>query len=692
MKPDQSDAEREVDKLTEAGVAIVGAREGSLWTSFLARNCNGWGYSGALWPVSRSRKEILGIPTVPSLDDLPGVPDAIVIATGPQQTIGLARTAIAMGVEHVIAIADGFAERGTSEGIALQEQLAQVAAGSRSKLYGPNGLGFADFRSGLCPLMVPLPLDLRVGNVSVISQSGSLLSSIIGGFVSDGVGADWCVSIGNGAAFHVIDALEYLVHRDSTSIICGYIESFGEASRLRVEHALEAAQTAGKKVILIKAGASERSADIALSHTASVAGSSAVIEELFRRHNVVRIDDAEQLVRTVSVMNYLGPHVRKEAGVAVLESSGGTAAMVADDLGIAGVRLSEFSAATLAALSSAAPSGAYVRNPVDLTAAPKPPGVVDEAYDCVYRDPAVGAVLLPWSLTFPDGNDGRESHEESLVKYGMLTQVTGTPTILATANLQRWTSWMRKFRQAHPEVLVVQGLQSTVKALASVFPAARSQAGNPISVESAGVLVGEAEGRQILGEIGLPLAAGTLWAPPYAEGIVMRFPCAVKAVGSGLAHRARLGAVVLGCRNESDIAAARDSILGNLADVGFPAEQIEGLLIEEMVFGPEILVGFRRDAWYGPYLALARGGVNVEEHRPIVLDLPPDDTGEALAKLELVGISSTTISDTVSFIAKLAYEFTSGRLIGYGTLELNPVVLTASGPKIADVLLIRQHD
>ena len=679
-----------MEGLNGSGVAIVGARDGSLWTNLLAANVLGWGYPGAIWPVSRSRQEVIGIPAVPTLADLPARPDAVVLATGARETIELARTCVAMGIEHIVAIADGFAERGTAEGVALQEELAQVVAGTPARLYGPNGLGFADFRSGLCPLSVPLPLDLPVGSVSVISQSGSLLSSITGGLVSDGVGADWCVSIGNGAAFHVVDALEYLVARESTTIICGYVESFGRASRRRVEAVLAAAGQAGKHIVLIKAGGSERSAQIALSHTASVAGRDQVMGGLLREHGVIRVADAEELVRTVTVLNHLQSYARKPGGLGVLEGSGGTAAMVADNLQAGGARLAEFSPRTLAILEDTAPPGAFVRNPVDLTAAPKPPGAIDEAYEQVYRDPDVAAVLVPWSLTFSNGHDGRELHEVTLDRYCALTRLTGTPTLLATANLQRWTPWMREYQRKHPEMLVVRGLQSTIQALASIYPAQRGRPAPAAPAGPAGALIGEAEGREILAGLGLPLAAGVRWTPPFSGVPEVTFPCVVKAVAPGLAHRARLGAVVLGCRDAAEVAAARDTILANLAAAGIDSGQVEGLLIEEMVFGPELLVGFSRDPWYGPYVALARGGVNVEEQRPVLLDLPPDRARAALADLGLIGVSPATAAATAALITELAGEFTAGRLAGYGTVELNPVVLTGAGPRIADVLLVRE--
>jgi acyl-CoA synthetase (NDP forming) len=672
------------------GVAVVGARPRSLWTALLWANIGGWGYPGAIWPVSRSRQEVEGKKAYPSLGELPDRPDAVVLATGARETIELARSSVALGIEHIVAIADGFAERGTAEGLALQEELAGVVAGTPVRLYGPNGLGFADFRSGLCPLSVPLPLDLPVGSVSIVSQSGSLLSSITGGLICDGVGADWGVSIGNGAAFHVIDALEYLATRETTTIICGYVESFGPASRERLEAALATAREAGKRIVLLKAGGSERSAKIALSHTASVAGTDRVMDELLRAHGVIRVRSAEELIRTVSVLNHLQSYRPKAGGLGVLEGSGGTAAVVADNLQAGGARMAEFSAETLTLLRDTAPPGAFVENPVDLTAAPKPPGAIDEAYEQVYRDPDVAAVLVPWSLTFPAGDDGRELHEVTLDRYCALTRLTGTPTLLCTANLERWTPWMREYQRKHPEMLVVQGLQSTIQALAHLYPAVARPVATAATAGPAGTLVGEAEGREILSWLDLPVVSGTLWAPPFEALPDMSYPCVVKAVVPGLAHRARLGAVVIGCRDAGEMTAARDTILANLAKAGFPAEVVEGLLVEEMAFGPELLVGFSRDPWYGPYVALARGGVNVEEQRPVLLDLPPERAEAALASLDLYGLSPATAAATAQLIGQLAAEFTDGSLAGYVTVELNPVILTDAGPKVADVLLVRK--
>jgi acetate---CoA ligase (ADP-forming) len=251
---------------------------------------------------------------------------------------------------------------------------------------------------------------------------------------------------------------------------------------------------------------------------------------------------------------------------------------------------------------------------------------------------------------------------------------------------------MKKYQVEHPEMLVVRGLGATLRSFATIYPACRSGAGAaPDPAAAAGRLVGEAQGREILGRLGAPLAAGILWRPPFGPIGNVAYPCVVKAVVPGLAHRARLGAVVIGCRDEAAVLAARDTILANLAVAGIQAGQLEGLLVEDMVFGPELLVGFNRDPWYGPYAALARGGVNVEEQRPILLDLPPDParTRAALTGLGLIARAGPGLDATAALITDLSTEFVAGQLAGYRTVELNPVILTPAGPKIADVLLVR---
>jgi acetate---CoA ligase (ADP-forming) len=685
----------------DSGVAIVGLRDDSRWTGLLLPNLTNWGYQGNIWPVSRSGEPLGGYSAFSSLEELPEVPDAVFLALSAKATIELVAESVKIGVPHVVAIADGFAERNTAEGRALQDQLAEIVAGTTTRLYGPNCVGFADIRSGLCPIASPIARDVEVGSVGMISQSGSLISAVTGAFVEEAVGVDWCASVGNGAAFDVSDAIEYLLDRTTTRIICGYIETFGRASSDHLESLFERASSIGKAIVVIKAGGTSRSAQIALSHTASVAGVDRIVGELMRQHGVIRVKSTEELVRTVTLINHFQSRntpVRTEAAIAVIEGSGGAAAEAADRLIRGRVALAKFSTETQRILTDTAPSGAFVDNPVDLTGSPKTPDAIRQAYEAIYQDPAVALVLVPWSLTLPGENEGRDFHHETLLRYANLTNATGTPTIVSTTNLHRWTNWMLQFKASHPEVLVVRGLDSTVAALHYIFPQrVESPPAEVYDAEKSMDLRDEAAGRSILAEMDAPLVRGFLSEPPHddLEGIAnsLNPPFVMKVVADGLAHRARIGAVVVGCRTFQDLEEAKRSILGNTKKAGVDKRRIRGLLIEEMVFGPELLVGFNRDSWYGSYLVLARGGVDVEKTESVaILRVPDDDIEGALHRLGIFDTTSAdadVISKTVQVIRTLSHEFHGGRLRDYATVELNPLILTQDGPMIADVLLVR---
>jgi acetate---CoA ligase (ADP-forming) len=683
------------------GVAIVGVRPDSRWTGLLLPNLTGWGYRGEIWPVSTSHAELMGYQAFPSLDDLPDVPEVAFLAVSAERTIELVRTCVALRIPHVVAIADGFAERGTDEGRARQQELADLVQGSSTRLYGPNCVGFADFRSGLCPVAAPIARDIAVGNVGIISQSGSLLSSISGALVEEGLGADWCASVGNGAAFDVTDALEYLINRDTTDIICGYIETFGtRASRERVEALFARAALLNKPIVLIKAGATARSARIALSHTASVAGADRLINEVMRRHGAIRAHSTEELVRTVALLEFLGrtrkSSLLRSGGVAVIEGSGGATAEAADRLLRGGVALARFSESTRTVLTETAPTGAFVDNPVDLTASPKSPETILNAYESIYKDPDVALVLVPWSLTFPGDEPHRLFHHETLDRYTVLSRQTGTPTIISSTSLHRWTERILEFRKNHPEVLVVRGLDATVAALRHVFPALKSdEAGGPEHVDSESKLLGEADGRSVLERVGMPIIKGVVWRAPYDDSASisrLQMPVVVKLLADGVAHRARIGGVVVGCRTLAEARRAGRTILENVTRAGVSDKRITGLLVEEMAFGPELLVAFDRDPWFGPHLVLGHGGVDVEQRAvPSLVALPSINVGSAVRELQFIGsavVRPDVIDQLTQLIDSLAEEFVNGELRRFKTVELNPVILTSSGPKIADVLII----
>ena len=94
-------------------VAIIGASQdpAKIGNAILV-NLVGSGYKGKIIPVNPSSKEILGIPTVPSMDSLMEEPDLVVIALPASKAAESLKSCIKVGAKFVILIAGGFSETG----------------------------------------------------------------------------------------------------------------------------------------------------------------------------------------------------------------------------------------------------------------------------------------------------------------------------------------------------------------------------------------------------------------------------------------------------------------------------------------------------------------------------------------------------------------------------------------------------
>jgi acyl-CoA synthetase (NDP forming) len=86
---------------------------------------------------------------------------------------------------------------------------------------------------------------------------------------------------------------------------------------------------------------------------------------------------------------------------------------------------------------------------------------------------------------------------------------------------------------------------------------------------------------------------------------------ALKIASPDISHRTEIGAVVVGIEGETTMANAYETVLRN-ALRSFPNARIEGVLVQEMVAGFEVLLGLKRDPAFGPMVAVSAGGIFVE--------------------------------------------------------------------------------
>jgi acyl-CoA synthetase (NDP forming) len=689
------------------GIAIVGASERSFWTYWIVRNLRRFGYEGQIWGVN-PRVSKLEFPVVASLAEVECQLDAVVVAVRASAVAAVVREAAELGAPDIAVVANGFAEAGNEEGRALEAGLRDLGRELGVRIYGPNGIGFADFAKSMCLLGGPVPRGLARGDVDVISQSGSLLLMVLQALAEERVGVDWCLSQGNGASIDLARAIEICLDRPTGGPICGYVESIGQSAEDadRLAAALDRAAKMSRQVALVKLGTSETGIRVAQAHTASIAGDRQAVEAFLQRHGVVLAGDLDDLARIVNVSRRLARVKRhRSSGIAVIEGSGGSAGLTADLAGNAGLQLAEFTAPTREALAGVAGPGSFTANPIDLTASPKDSATVEAAYLKVYQDPNVGAVLIPFSIPFPIGEgDGQDIHRNALNMHARLASQTGTPAVVSSAVVQDWTDWISEYRERNPsDVVLIRGTGATIRALAHVFPvpgpepAAEPEAG---AARTGDIELGDAldivDGREILEQLGVAPTPAVLVRRPDEAHLVteqLRLPVIGKAAVRGLAHKARYGLIRAGCVSEADVATATEEILKTLQEGNVPADATSGVLFEEMHWGTEIFIGLRRAPMVGGLLVIGLGGASPESRtRQFTRSLPlqpadiPELEGFLRTYCELPAESAGRVVATAQALCDV---FSDGPLATYEFAEINPLIVQGADALAADVVLTR---
>ena len=684
-----------------AGLVIVGASERTIWTEWLSRTLETYGFREPIWFVNPKYDEVLGRPCYPSVRDLPEAPSVGVIAVGAARSLAECETLLDSGAEDIVLISNGFGETGLPEGREREEELRALCAGRSSRVIGPNCVGFARFHDNVCALAQPVPLGIRAGEVSVISQSGGLSGGVLGALHNEGLGIDLCYSIGNGVGFSVEDAVDWALSRPTTRIVCCVLETIREPDRF--ERAVELARREGKEIIVLMLGTSSRGRSAAASHTGAVIGEQRILAAYFEKLGVLLAGNVIEQARLASLVRVVG-RPDPAQGVFVITASGGGAAMTADIAERHGVPMAALSPETTERVREMIPPGPYIGNPLDVTAG-NGPGGVKPVYDVVCAEPTVGMLIEPYVLPWPTDQVGNRWHRDALDRVVESAGVRDLPVLVVSVYDQQPSDWARTFAE-HPRVSLTAGLEETMSALAKLYRAGGSsdfEARQPAaaasdtrtSVAAGGTLLGEAEGREILEAAGLAVARGGVAATEdeaVALAASLTAPVVVKIGVQGVGHKGRVGGVHVGLVGEDAVRSACRSIAASAREHGLAADGPVPVIVAEMKFGPELLVGAIRDIVAGPSVTVAVGGWAAESGRTFGTVALPLGTEEAAHLVESWGlralVGGARADGFASFLDTLAASFTAGALARYTTVEINPVILAADGPVAADVLLI----
>ncbi|MFW9900799.1 MAG: CoA-binding protein [Candidatus Thorarchaeota archaeon] len=330
-----------------------------------------------VYGIYPSGGEIESIQLYERLDKLPEIPDLLVIAVGPDDTLDYIQDCVDLKIPAAVIIGGGFAEIG-GRGKKRQERLIKVAFNNDLAVLGPNCLGV------YAPPLVDtifLPTERITrppkGSVALISQSGGVLvDQFFVKFNERNIGVSTAVSIGNRAVVDESMLLEYFSQVDpETSNIAFYLEGFKEG---KARQFLQLAKKSEDTVIVFFGGKTREGKVATQSHTASLAGDFKIIYSALRQHYIIQPQNERELLTCLKVYDVLskrrnpfGKNVITQGDVAIVSVSGGHAVIASDMLkeyGLNAVRFSHQEKMELKELMNpVARDIASFNNPIDLT-------------------------------------------------------------------------------------------------------------------------------------------------------------------------------------------------------------------------------------------------------------------------------------------------------------------------------------
>ena len=240
--------------LRPASVAVIGASaDPGKMTGRPVGYLQKHGFAGAIWPVNSRSASIAGLPCFSDVAALPQAPDVGLVLVGPERAEQAVRDLAARGAAAAIVLASGYGEA-SPEGVRRQQALLTAAGPMR--LLGPNTIGLVNLTDGIM-LSATGALEvgkLPPGQISLVSQSGGILGSLLSRAADRGIGFAKLVSTGNEADLDSADLIEHLVEDDATSVIAVYMAGLRRPDAFR-RAALRAA-TVGKPIVVFKVGRS----------------------------------------------------------------------------------------------------------------------------------------------------------------------------------------------------------------------------------------------------------------------------------------------------------------------------------------------------------------------------------------------------------------------------------------------------
>jgi hypothetical protein len=171
------------------------------------------------------------------------------------------------------------------------------------------------------------------------------------------------------------------------------------------------------------------------------------------------------------------------------------------------------------------------------------------------------------------------------------------------------------------------------------------------------------------------------------------YPLVAKIVSEKVMHKSDVGGVVVGVKDDAQMSTVFDKFS--------KLEGFDGVLLDQMLTGSEVIFGSKYDAQFGVVVLVGIGGTAVEIYKDVALRMAPmtkDVAAEALDSLKGVKllkgyrgkepVNFEKLADAIVKFSKMAYDLRDE----VESMDLNPVICTGDKAVVADArIILKKH-
>ena len=679
--------------LKPESIAIIGASNDTTKIGgMLVMNLINAGFDkDKIYPINPKNPEIQGIKAYKTVMEVGKPIDLAVISIKNTFVVPEMDNLKAAGIKYAIILTAGFKED-SPEGAALEKELIAKAKEYGIRILGPNCFGNMDPHNKVnVTFAKQMP---KAGNLSIFSQSGAVGSSMLDWAYQFNVGIAKFITFGNKCDVDEAALFHALSKDEDTKVIGMYCEGISNGQAF-----VDAVSTmpVKKPIIIFKAGSTAAGGAAASSHTGSIAGSDAVNDVIFKKLNITRAKDLDELYDAFGMFHAFD-HMDKDC-IGIITNAGGLGVMSADAAYNAKyISAAKLTPETIQRIRTEVPTVAGVTNPIDVRGDAKAE-YFEHTIKIVQEDPSVGGLVVMGS---PLDTADLESVAENLVRIkdeikvpiavcwaggtkcaraAEITRAGGLPTYPTPDRAVHALDLLRKYtvRGEIPFTPMIMPKKSGRDVSKAIIDKAKAE--NRALTES--------EGKEIFKAYELPIPGeATVISEQEAADACNRigYPVVMKIISPDIQHKTDVGGVVVGVKDEAAARAAFNKIMSS-CKAAKPEAKLVGVSVQQMVSGKEVILSMIRDPQYGPVISFGLGGIFVEILREISqahVPMSEEQLDEMITSTKAYKLMSGARGMTKSDIPAMKDTIRKLILISIENpeikeLEINPVIVGDEG-------------